>query len=114
PAHGDRQVSQVGAQGAIQRPLRRRTVNPLLDLDARPVIAHRGASAYAPENTIPAFELAVRHGADGFELDVRVTRDGAAVVIHDDSLDRTTDLTGLVRARTLAELRAADAGYHFS
>jgi glycerophosphoryl diester phosphodiesterase len=89
-------------------------VNPLLDLDARPVIAHRGASAERPENTLAAFELAVRQGADAFELDVRVTRDGAAVVIHDESLDRTTDLTGPVRARTLAELRAADAGYRFS
>jgi glycerophosphoryl diester phosphodiesterase len=89
-------------------------VNPLLDLDARPVIAHRGASADAPENTLQAFEAAVRQGADAFELDVRVTRDGAAVVIHDDRLDRTTDLSGPVRARTLAELRAADAGYRFS
>jgi glycerophosphoryl diester phosphodiesterase len=89
-------------------------VNPLLDLDAHPVIAHRGASAYAPENTLPAFELAVEQGADAFELDVRLTRDGAAVVIHDDTLDRTTDLTGPIRARTLAELRAGDAGYRFS
>jgi len=89
-------------------------VNPLLDLDAHPVIAHRGASAYAPENTLPAFELAVEQGADAFELDVRLTRDGAAVVIHDDTLDRTTDLSGPVRARTLAELRAGDAGYRFS
>jgi glycerophosphoryl diester phosphodiesterase len=89
-------------------------VNPLLDLDARPVIAHRGASGRAPENTLPAFALAVEQGADAFELDVRVTRDGAAVVIHDEDLDRTTDLTGPVRARTLAELRAADAGYRFS
>jgi glycerophosphoryl diester phosphodiesterase len=89
-------------------------VNPLLDLDARPVIAHRGASDEAPENTLQAFELAVRQGADAFELDVRVTRDGAAVVIHDEALDRTTDLTGPVRSRTLAELRSADAGYRFS
>jgi glycerophosphoryl diester phosphodiesterase len=89
-------------------------VNPLLDLDARPVIAHRGASAEAPENTLPAFERAGGQGADAFELDVRVTRDGAAVVIHDERLDRTTNLTGLVRARTLAELRAADAGYRFT
>jgi glycerophosphoryl diester phosphodiesterase len=89
-------------------------VNPLLDLDARPVIAHRGASGEAPENTLPAFALAVEQGADAFELDVRVTRDGAAVVIHDESLDRTTDLTGPVRARTLAELRTADAGHRFS
>ena len=47
--------------------------NPLLDLSARPVIAHRGASSEAPENTLPAFELAVRQGADAFELDVRLT-----------------------------------------
>jgi len=85
-------------------------VNPLLDLSARPVIAHRGASAHAPENTLPAFELAVSQGADAFELDVRLTRDGAPVVIHDATLERTTSLTGLVRARTLAELRMADAG----
>ena len=89
-------------------------MNPLLDLEARPVIAHRGASAYAPENTLAAFELAVRQGADAFELDVRLTRDGAAVVIHDDTLDRTCDLTGPVRGQTLAELRTADAGYRFS
>jgi glycerophosphoryl diester phosphodiesterase len=89
-------------------------VNPLLDLSARPVIAHRGASASAPENTLPAFELAVRQGADAFELDVRLTRDGAPVVIHDATLDRTTSLTGPVRARTLAELRVADAGRWFT
>ena len=89
-------------------------MNPLLDLEARPVIAHRGASAYAPENTLAAFELAVKQGADAFELDVRLTRDGAAVVIHDETLDRTTDHAGPVRARTLAELRTADAGYRFS
>jgi glycerophosphoryl diester phosphodiesterase len=89
-------------------------MNVLLDLSARPVIAHRGASAYAPENTLPAFELAVQHGADAFELDVRLTRDGAPVVIHDDTLGRTTDLTGPVRARTLAELRGADAGRWFT
>ena len=89
-------------------------MNPLLDLSARPVIAHRGASASAPENTLPAFELAVRQGADAFELDVRLTRDGAPAVIHDATLDRTTSLTGPVGARTLAELRAGDAGHWFT
>jgi glycerophosphoryl diester phosphodiesterase len=89
-------------------------VNPLLDLEARPVIAHRGASASAPENTLAAFELAVQQGADAFELDVRLTRDGAPVVIHDATLERTTSLTGLVRARTLAELRMADAGHWYT
>jgi glycerophosphoryl diester phosphodiesterase len=89
-------------------------VNPLLDLAARPVIAHRGASAEAPENTLPAFEAAVQRGADAFELDVRLTADGAPVVIHDDTLDRTTDRTGLVRSHTLAELRSVDAGARFT
>jgi glycerophosphoryl diester phosphodiesterase len=89
-------------------------VNPLLDLSARPVIAHRGASAYAPENTLEAFELAVKQGADALELDIRLTRDGAPAVIHDATLDRTTDLSGPVRARTLAELRQADAGHRFT
>jgi glycerophosphoryl diester phosphodiesterase len=89
-------------------------VNPLLDLAARPVIAHRGASGHAPENTLPAFELAVAQGADAVELDVRLTRDGAPVVIHDATLDRTTSLTGPVRGRTLSELRTADAGARFT
>ena len=89
-------------------------MNPLLDLSARPIIAHRGASGYAPENTLAAFELAQKQGADALELDVRLARDGAPVVIHDATLDRTTDLTGPVGARTLAELRQADAGYRFT
>ena len=89
-------------------------MNPLLDPDARLVIGHRGASAEAPENTLPAFEAAVRRGADAIELDVRLTADGAPVVLHDPTLDRTTDRSGPVAARTLAELRAVDAGYRFT
>jgi glycerophosphoryl diester phosphodiesterase len=89
-------------------------MNALLDLDARPVIAHRGASGLAPENTLDAFDLAAKGGADAFELDVRLSRDGAPVVIHDAVLDRTTDRTGPVRAYTVAELRMADAGFHFT
>lgn len=89
-------------------------MHPLLDSDARIVIAHRGASAEAPENTLPAFEAAVRQGADAIELDVRLTADGAPVVIHDETLDRTTDRTGPVAAVTLADLRSADAGRHFT
>lgn len=89
-------------------------MNPLLDLDARPIIAHRGASGRAPENTLQAFELAIVGGADALELDVRLSRDGAPVVIHDATLDRTTDRSGPVRAQTLADLRAADAGYRFT
>ena len=89
-------------------------MNPLLDPAARLVIAHRGSSAEAPENTLPAFEAAVARGADAIELDVRLTADGAPVVIHDATLDRTTDRTGPVAALTLAELRAVDAGWHFT
>lgn len=89
-------------------------MNPLLDLGARPVVAHRGASGLAPENTMAAFRLAVEQGADAFELDVQLTADGAPVVLHDDLLDRTTDRTGPVAALTLAELRGADAGARFS
>jgi glycerophosphoryl diester phosphodiesterase len=88
--------------------------NLLLDLSARPVIAHRGASGSAPENTLPAFELAARQGADAFELDVRLTRDGVPVVLHDAALDRTSDRSGLLAALTYAELGEIDAGYRFT
>ena len=89
-------------------------MNPLLDLGARPVIAHRGASGLAPENTMPAFQLAAEQGADAFELDVQLTADGAPVVLHDDTLDRTTDRAGPVGRLTLADLRSADAGARFT
>jgi glycerophosphoryl diester phosphodiesterase len=88
--------------------------NPLLDLSARPVIAHRGASGEAPENTLPAFELAARQGADAFELDVRLTRDGVPVVLHDAALDRTTDRSALLATLTWQELGEVDAGYRFT
>jgi glycerophosphoryl diester phosphodiesterase len=90
------------------------TANPLLDPTATPVIAHRGASAEAPENTLAAFRLAVEQGAEAFELDVHATADGAPVVIHDPTLERTTDLAGLVAACPLARLREADAGARFT
>ena len=75
--------------------------------------AHRGASLIAPENTLEAFRLAARSGAGGLELDVHMTSDGRIVVIHDDSVDRTTEGTGLVRRMTLHELQSLDAGYRF-
>ena len=71
--------------------------------------AHRGASHYAPENTLPAFELAVSQGADGVEFDVQLSADGAVVVIHDEQLERTTSGTGRVVDYTLAQLRGLDA-----
>jgi glycerophosphoryl diester phosphodiesterase len=85
-------------------------VNRLLDLDTRPVIAHRGASGHAPENTLKAFRVAAEMGADAIELDVRLSADGVPVVIHDRRLNRTTNLRGRVRAMTAAALGRADAG----
>jgi glycerophosphoryl diester phosphodiesterase len=89
-------------------------MNPLLDLSARPVIAHRGASASRPENTLAAFEFAAHLGADAFELDVHLSADGIPVVIHDLTLDRTTDSRGPVSHHTVAELRRVDAGARFT
>ena len=78
------------------------------------MIAHRGASGHAPENTLPAFELAVQQGADAFELDVRLTADGVPVVLHDATLQRTTGSRLSAASQTLAQLRQADAGARFS
>jgi glycerophosphoryl diester phosphodiesterase len=74
------------------------------------VIAHRGASAYAPENTLPAFELAARQGADMIELDVQRSADGVLVIFHDDTTERWDGRARLASACTLAELLALDIG----
>ncbi|HEY8461601.1 MAG TPA: glycerophosphodiester phosphodiesterase family protein [Blastocatellia bacterium] len=74
------------------------------------VIAHRGASAYEPENTLRAFDLAIRQGAQMIELDLHVTKDNHVVVIHDPTLNHSTNLKGRVDRLTLAEIRRADAG----
>jgi len=82
---------------------------------ARPVIfAHRGASRYAPENTIAAFDLAKKQGALAVELDVMLSRDGIPVVIHDRRLDRTTNGSGIVDRLSYQELAELDAGSSFS
>ncbi len=80
----------------------------------RPTIfAHRGASAYAPENTVTAFNLAIQQGADALELDAQLTVDGQVVVMHDLAVDRTTNGTGRINRLTLTELQRLDAGAHF-
>lgn len=87
----------------------------LIDTFPRPVIiGHRGASAYAPENTLSSFRLAVEHGADGIELDAKLSVDGHVVVIHDQTVDRTTGAHGVVREMTLAQLKKLDAGSFFA
>ena len=85
----------------------------LNDLSFPLVVAHRGFRTRAPENTLAAFEAAVEAGATMVEFDVTRTRDGIPVVIHDDTVDRTTDGTGRVADLTLAEIRALDAGSRF-
>jgi len=74
------------------------------------VVAHRGASAERPEHTLGAYELALQQGADGVECDVRLTRDGHLVCVHDRRIDRTSTGTGLVSDLTLAELKRFDWG----
>ena len=69
------------------------------------IFAHRGASAYAPENTLEAFELAVKMGADGVELDVHMTKDGELVVAHDEEISRVADGLGLIHNMTTSELK---------
>ncbi|MDD6352219.1 MAG: glycerophosphodiester phosphodiesterase [Lachnospiraceae bacterium] len=75
------------------------------------VWAHRGASGYAPENTLASFQKAADLGADGVELDVQLTKDGEIVVIHDETVDRTTDGSGWVKDFTFEELRKLNASY---
>ena len=77
------------------------------------VFGHRGASAYAPMNTLPAYELAVTQGADGIELDVHLTKDKQIIIVHDETVDKTTDGTGNVHDMRLAELKELDAGSWF-
>ena len=75
------------------------------------IYAHRGASGHAPENTMAAFRLAVEEDAEGIELDVQLSADRQVVVIHDETLDRTTDGLGPVNSRTWEELRRLDASF---
>ncbi len=86
-------------------------------------IGHRGASGYAPEHTIPAYDLALKMGADYIEQDLQLTKDGVLVVLHDETLDRTArptaesapgDCTGLVREKTLAQIKTCDVGSWFN
>lgn len=78
------------------------------------IVAHRGAPRQAPENTIEAFGLAVAAGANAIELDVHLTADGELAVIHDATLDRTTNRVGPVAERRMDEIRQADAGHEFT
>lgn len=84
-----------------------------VDLKRPTIFAHRGASAHAPENTLAAFNLAVEQHADAIELDATLSADGQVVVIHDDTVNRTTNGTGSIKSMNLAELKRLDAGSKF-
>ena len=86
----------------------------LLDPHARPVIGHRGNRVASPENTLESMREAVSVGVDGVEFDLRVSRDGRLVVMHDATLERTTNGAGRVALHTAAQLRSFDAGANFT
>ncbi len=77
------------------------------------VFAHRGASAYAPENTLVSFDTALNHGAPAIEFDVKLSSDGEVIILHDQTLDRTTNGQGDVRKYSLPDLKKLDAGSKF-
>jgi glycerophosphoryl diester phosphodiesterase len=89
-------------------------MNVLSDPASRLVIAHRGTSAHFPENTAAAFDHAITLGVDAIEFDLRVSRDGVVAVIHDPTVDRTTNGTGAVADLTFSELKQLDAGARFT
>jgi glycerophosphoryl diester phosphodiesterase len=101
----------MSQQGTERRPLRQRLAQ---ERGRTLVIGHRGAMGYRPENTMPSFEHALALGADCVEFDVHLTRDGVPVVIHDETVDRTTNGNGPVREHSLSELQRLDAGAWFS
>lgn len=78
------------------------------------IIAHRGASGYAPEHTMAAYQLAVEQGADYLEMDLHMTKDGQLIAIHDDTVDRTTNGHGKVNELTLSDIKQLDAGSWFN
>src|SRR2546425_868141 len=101
--------------GASASPAHRAPASPTTPLPHRPLrVAHRGASARAPENKLAAFREAIRLEADAIELDVQLSADGVPMVIHDDTVDRTTNGHGTVATIASRDLRRLDAGAWFS
>lgn len=77
-------------------------------------ISHRGASGHAPEHTFPAYDLGEMMGGDYIEIDLQMTKDGELIAMHDETLDRTTEETGMIKDFTLEEIKKLDAGYWFN
>lgn len=82
-------------------------------MERQVIYGHRGAAAEAPENTLPSFELAKKLGVYGVEMDLHTSSDGELIVMHDETLDRTTNGKGLVHSHTLEEIKKLDAGFKF-
>ncbi|KOS69595.1 glycerophosphodiester phosphodiesterase [Lysinibacillus contaminans] len=97
---------------AISKP-QQREGKSALQFDRPIVLAHRGGTHLAPEHTMPAFEKSAQLGVDGFEIDIRLTKDEEIIVFHDATIDRTTDGFGLVAEMTLEEINAFNHGYQF-
>ncbi|GAP10410.1 glycerophosphoryl diester phosphodiesterase [Bellilinea caldifistulae] len=89
-------------------------MNRLFELPKPIIFAHRGASAYAPENTMAAFRLAAQQGVEAIELDAKLSADGEVIVIHDKTVDRTTNAKGAVSQFSLRDFQQMDAGSYFS
>src|SRR5689334_23235078 len=89
-------------------------LHPLLDPSRRPIVGHRGNAAHAPENTLESFRQALAAGAECLEMDVHLSADGVAVVIHDPRLDRTTSATGVIAQLSAERIQEADAGAKFT
>ncbi len=100
--------------GGIWLKARPAAMHPYFASDDFMVIAHRGGRGLGPENTLPALRLSLAAGADVLEMDVRTTADGHLIVLHDDSVDRTTNGHGAVSEMTLAQVKKLDAGYHWT
>lgn len=103
----------AAAVSALAAPARRVPRVPAFSAHAVTVIGHRGARGRAPENTLPAFRRGIELGADALELDLRLSADGEVVVMHDPTVDRTTDGMGAVADLSLSDLRGLDAGYRW-
>lgn len=97
---------------AISKPQKRED-KEALQYDTPIILAHRGGSLLAPENSMAAFKKAAELGVHGFEIDIRLTKDEEIIVFHDDYINRTTDGEGLVSDMTYAELKELDLGYHY-
>ncbi|MCX8062766.1 MAG: glycerophosphodiester phosphodiesterase family protein [Anaerolineales bacterium] len=87
--------------------------NRLFELQRPIIFAHRGSSAYAPENTLSAFELAIKQNVQAIEFDVTLTKDKIVVVFHDSNTERITGHKGKINQMTLSEIKKLDAGSYF-